>query len=109
MLPVNTSVQDVISAVVKPGGDHVLVKMNSAGGQDGARATCVALCPSSMMKIPLCALISHRKSAAEVGRGCGFHRAGGQRETLHLHKQPSGETGQFSTPTKGDSIENSQA
>lgn len=33
MLPVNTSVQDVISAVVKPGGDHVLVKMNSAGGQ----------------------------------------------------------------------------
>ncbi|XP_056896342.1 rap guanine nucleotide exchange factor 3 isoform X3 [Takifugu flavidus] len=31
MLPVNTTVQDVISAVVKPGGDHVLVKMNSAG------------------------------------------------------------------------------
>lgn len=32
MLPVNTTAQDVISAVVKPGGDHVLVKMNSAGG-----------------------------------------------------------------------------
>lgn len=31
MLPVNTSVQDVMSAIVKPGGDHVLVKMNSAG------------------------------------------------------------------------------
>ncbi|XP_034446096.1 rap guanine nucleotide exchange factor 3 isoform X2 [Hippoglossus hippoglossus] len=31
MLPVNTSVQDVMSAVVKPGGDHVLVKMNSSG------------------------------------------------------------------------------
>ncbi|XP_029011620.1 rap guanine nucleotide exchange factor 3 [Betta splendens] len=31
MLHVNTSVQDVISAIVKPGGDHVLVKMNSAG------------------------------------------------------------------------------
>lgn len=33
MLPVNTSVQDVMSAVVKPGGDHILVKMNSAGGE----------------------------------------------------------------------------
>lgn len=32
MLPVNTSVQDVMSAVVKPGGDHILVKMNSMGG-----------------------------------------------------------------------------
>ncbi|KAM7411336.1 hypothetical protein PAMA_021364 [Pampus argenteus] len=31
MLPVNTSVQDVMSSIVKPGGDHVLVKMNSAG------------------------------------------------------------------------------
>ncbi|XP_062284047.1 rap guanine nucleotide exchange factor 3 isoform X2 [Scomber scombrus] len=31
MLPVNTSVQNVMSAIVKPGGDHVLVKMNSAG------------------------------------------------------------------------------
>ncbi|XP_056131448.1 rap guanine nucleotide exchange factor 3 isoform X2 [Lampris incognitus] len=31
VLPVNTSVQDVMSAIVKPGGDHVLVKMNSMG------------------------------------------------------------------------------
>ncbi|CAJ1084561.1 rap guanine nucleotide exchange factor 3 isoform X1 [Xyrichtys novacula] len=31
MLPVNSSVQEVMSAVVKPGGDHVLVKMNSTG------------------------------------------------------------------------------
>ncbi|XP_078144263.1 rap guanine nucleotide exchange factor 3 isoform X1 [Centroberyx gerrardi] len=31
MLPVNTSVQDVMSAMVNPGGDHVLVKMNSMG------------------------------------------------------------------------------
>ncbi|KAM9343739.1 rap guanine nucleotide exchange factor 3 isoform 2-T2 [Pholidichthys leucotaenia] len=31
MLPVNASVQDVMSAIVKPGGDHVLVKMNSTG------------------------------------------------------------------------------
>ncbi|XP_041654878.1 rap guanine nucleotide exchange factor 3 isoform X2 [Cheilinus undulatus] len=31
MLPVNASVQEVMSAVVKPGGDHVLVKMNSTG------------------------------------------------------------------------------
>nr|XP_015822566.2 rap guanine nucleotide exchange factor 3 isoform X1 [Nothobranchius furzeri] len=31
MLPVNSSVQDVMSALVKPVGDHVLVKMNSAG------------------------------------------------------------------------------
>uniref|UniRef100_A0AAQ6AFA7 Rap guanine nucleotide exchange factor (GEF) 3 n=1 Tax=Amphiprion ocellaris TaxID=80972 RepID=A0AAQ6AFA7_AMPOC len=31
MLPVNTSVQDVMAAIVKPGGDHVLVKMNSTG------------------------------------------------------------------------------
>uniref|UniRef100_A0A4W6FKV6 Rap guanine nucleotide exchange factor 3 n=1 Tax=Lates calcarifer TaxID=8187 RepID=A0A4W6FKV6_LATCA len=33
MLPVNTSVQDVMSAIVKPGGDHILVKMNSTGAQ----------------------------------------------------------------------------
>uniref|UniRef100_A0AAQ4NRD4 Rap guanine nucleotide exchange factor (GEF) 3 n=1 Tax=Gasterosteus aculeatus aculeatus TaxID=481459 RepID=A0AAQ4NRD4_GASAC len=32
MLPVNTSVKDVMSAIVKPGGDHILVKMNSMGG-----------------------------------------------------------------------------
>uniref|UniRef100_A0A8D0AHI8 Rap guanine nucleotide exchange factor 3 n=1 Tax=Sander lucioperca TaxID=283035 RepID=A0A8D0AHI8_SANLU len=32
MLPVNTSVQDVLSAIVKPGTDHILVKMNSTGG-----------------------------------------------------------------------------
>ncbi|XP_056242052.1 rap guanine nucleotide exchange factor 3 isoform X1 [Seriola aureovittata] len=31
MLPVNASVQDVMSAIVKPGGDHILVKMNSTG------------------------------------------------------------------------------
>lgn len=34
MLPVNTSVQDVMSATVEPGGDHILVKMNSTGGGD---------------------------------------------------------------------------
>jgi hypothetical protein len=32
MLPVNTSVQEVMSSLVNPGGDHVLVKMNSKGG-----------------------------------------------------------------------------
>uniref|UniRef100_A0A4W5LTH5 Rap guanine nucleotide exchange factor 3 n=1 Tax=Hucho hucho TaxID=62062 RepID=A0A4W5LTH5_9TELE len=32
MLPVNTSVQEVMSSLVNPGGDHVLVKMNSMGG-----------------------------------------------------------------------------
>uniref|UniRef100_A0A3Q2SYK3 Rap guanine nucleotide exchange factor 3 n=1 Tax=Fundulus heteroclitus TaxID=8078 RepID=A0A3Q2SYK3_FUNHE len=31
MLPVNTSVQEVMSAIVKAEGDHVLVKMNSTG------------------------------------------------------------------------------
>ncbi|KAA8591313.1 hypothetical protein FQN60_002256 [Etheostoma spectabile] len=31
MLPVNTSVQEVLSAIVKPGTDHILVKMNSMG------------------------------------------------------------------------------
>ncbi|XP_037539736.1 rap guanine nucleotide exchange factor 3 [Nematolebias whitei] len=31
MLPVDSPVQEVMSAVVKPGGDHVLVKMNSSG------------------------------------------------------------------------------
>ncbi|KAM9751260.1 rap guanine nucleotide exchange factor 3 isoform 3-T3 [Menidia menidia] len=31
MLPVDTSVQDAMAAIVKPGGDHVLVKMNSTG------------------------------------------------------------------------------
>ncbi|KAK2851819.1 hypothetical protein Q5P01_008095 [Channa striata] len=31
MLPVDSSVQDVISAIVKPGGDQILVKVNSSG------------------------------------------------------------------------------
>lgn len=31
MLPVNTAVQDVMSVMLKPGSNHVLVKMNSAG------------------------------------------------------------------------------
>ncbi|KAL4623680.1 rap guanine nucleotide exchange factor 3-like isoform X2 [Arapaima gigas] len=31
MLPVNTSVQELITSLVDPGEDHVLVKMNSAG------------------------------------------------------------------------------
>lgn len=56
MLPVNTTVQDVISAVAKPGGDHVLVKMNSAGGlhvATGARAVPPAFCQSCMMEILL--------------------------------------------------------
>lgn len=34
MLPVSASVQDVVSATVKPGGDHVLIKMNSTGGEN---------------------------------------------------------------------------
>uniref|UniRef100_A0A3Q1JP95 Rap guanine nucleotide exchange factor (GEF) 3 n=1 Tax=Anabas testudineus TaxID=64144 RepID=A0A3Q1JP95_ANATE len=41
MLPINTSVQDVISAIVKPGGDHILVKMNSTGAQLKLDATAV--------------------------------------------------------------------
>lgn len=36
MLPVDASVQDVISAVGKPGGDQVLVRMNSAGGREAS-------------------------------------------------------------------------
>lgn len=32
MLPVNSSVQDIMDVVVHPGEDHVLVKMNSSGG-----------------------------------------------------------------------------
>ncbi|KAM9505273.1 rap guanine nucleotide exchange factor 3 isoform 7-T9 [Salvelinus alpinus] len=31
MLPVNTSVQEMMSSLVNPGGDHALVKMNSMG------------------------------------------------------------------------------
>ncbi|XP_066527981.1 rap guanine nucleotide exchange factor 3 isoform X2 [Hoplias malabaricus] len=31
MLPVNSSVQDIMASLVNPGGDHVLVKMNSSG------------------------------------------------------------------------------
>uniref|UniRef100_A0A672G7K1 Rap guanine nucleotide exchange factor 3-like n=1 Tax=Salarias fasciatus TaxID=181472 RepID=A0A672G7K1_SALFA len=63
MLPVNTSVQEVMAAVVKPGGDHILVKMNSAGGETGqlkldATAVYTALglnerlfiCPSSQVE-----------------------------------------------------------
>lgn len=50
MLPVNTTVQDVLSAVGKP-GDHVLVKMNSAGGLRVVTAVPPAACPSSTMEI----------------------------------------------------------
>uniref|UniRef100_A0A665VXL1 Rap guanine nucleotide exchange factor 3-like n=1 Tax=Echeneis naucrates TaxID=173247 RepID=A0A665VXL1_ECHNA len=41
MLPVNTSVQDVMSAIVTPGGDHILVRMNSTGAQLKLDATAV--------------------------------------------------------------------
>lgn len=33
MLPVNSTVQDIMSSLVGPDGEHVLVKMNSAGGR----------------------------------------------------------------------------
>jgi len=32
MLPVNTSVQEVLSAAAEPAADYVLVKINSVGG-----------------------------------------------------------------------------
>lgn len=32
MLPVNSSVQDIIDVLEHPGEDHVLVRMNSSGG-----------------------------------------------------------------------------
>uniref|UniRef100_A0A8C3AQ38 Rap guanine nucleotide exchange factor 3 n=1 Tax=Cyclopterus lumpus TaxID=8103 RepID=A0A8C3AQ38_CYCLU len=41
MLAVNTSVKDVLSAIVKSGGDHILVKMNSTGAQLKLDATAV--------------------------------------------------------------------
>lgn len=51
MLPVNTSVQEVMSATVKPGGDHILVKMNSTGGE------CSTL-PASVTKFSLLGFVS---------------------------------------------------
>ena len=36
----------------------------------------------------------HRKSSAEAGCHCGLHSAGTQRETVHLHEQPSGSAGE---------------
>lgn len=97
MLPVNTTVQDVISAAVKPGGDHVLLKMNSAGGQPlvtGASSSILPVQHDGKCLFFFNGLIPHRKSSAEAGRRWRLHGAGGQRETLHLHKQPSGETGE---------------
>uniref|UniRef100_A0A3B3VBA8 Rap guanine nucleotide exchange factor 3 n=1 Tax=Poecilia latipinna TaxID=48699 RepID=A0A3B3VBA8_9TELE len=41
MLPVSSSVQEVMSAIVKADGDHVLVKMNSSGAQLKLDATAV--------------------------------------------------------------------
>lgn len=38
----------------------------------------------------------HRESPAEAGCHCSLHSAGNQRETLHLHKQPSGTAGKES-------------
>uniref|UniRef100_A0AAX7U3K2 Rap guanine nucleotide exchange factor (GEF) 3 n=1 Tax=Astatotilapia calliptera TaxID=8154 RepID=A0AAX7U3K2_ASTCA len=41
MLPVNTSVQEIMSALGKAGEDHVLIKMNSTGAQLKLDATAV--------------------------------------------------------------------
>lgn len=112
MLPVNASVQDVMSAIVKPGGDHILIKMNSTGG-----GTCVMMTQSAKKKKICHVLIhqlssdssccslsvhyaqsvsvwtSHRKSSAQAGCHRRLHSPGAQRETFHLYKQPSGTIG----------------
>lgn len=46
MLPVNTSVQDVMSSMVTPGGNHVLVKMNSTGDRVQLKLEATAVCTS---------------------------------------------------------------
>ncbi|KAI1897055.1 hypothetical protein AGOR_G00079180 [Albula goreensis] len=46
MLPVSTSVQDLMSSLVNPGGDHVLVKMNSAGDRAQLKLDATAVCTS---------------------------------------------------------------
>lgn len=105
MLPVNTSVQDVMSAIVKPGGDHVLVKMNSTGGGETEKThlvlkdiVCYCKCVRRKTTEPSSSVRSsfdpHRKSSAEAGCHCGLHSAGTQRETVHLHEQPSGSAGE---------------
>uniref|UniRef100_A0A4W4DYV1 Rap guanine nucleotide exchange factor (GEF) 3 n=1 Tax=Electrophorus electricus TaxID=8005 RepID=A0A4W4DYV1_ELEEL len=40
VLPVDSSVQDIMSVLVNPGGDHVMVKMNSSGGKAPPSLTC---------------------------------------------------------------------
>uniref|UniRef100_A0AAY4CIC7 Rap guanine nucleotide exchange factor (GEF) 3 n=1 Tax=Denticeps clupeoides TaxID=299321 RepID=A0AAY4CIC7_9TELE len=47
LLPVNLSVEDVISAMVNPGGGHILVKMNSSGGK--RHRSILAGCPSTII------------------------------------------------------------
>uniref|UniRef100_A0A4W4E036 Rap guanine nucleotide exchange factor (GEF) 3 n=1 Tax=Electrophorus electricus TaxID=8005 RepID=A0A4W4E036_ELEEL len=42
VLPVDSSVQDIMSVLVNPGGDHVMVKMNSSGGKLKLDATAVS-------------------------------------------------------------------
>lgn len=39
-------------------------------------------------------LNAHRKSSVKAGCDCSLHSPGTQRETVHLHKQPSGTTGE---------------
>uniref|UniRef100_A0AAR2LHH2 Rap guanine nucleotide exchange factor (GEF) 3 n=1 Tax=Pygocentrus nattereri TaxID=42514 RepID=A0AAR2LHH2_PYGNA len=60
MLPVNTSVQDIMSVLVNPGGDHVLVKMNSSGGKNDilscSRATAVSMSLGLNERLFLCSV-----------------------------------------------------
>lgn len=114
MLPVNASVQDVMSAIVKPGGDHILIKMNSTGGgtclmtyreckrrnlsnchvvihQLSSDSSCCSLSVHYAQSVSV--WTSHRKSSAQAGCHCSLHSPGAQWEALHLYKQPSGTIG----------------
>ncbi|XP_034028997.1 rap guanine nucleotide exchange factor 3 isoform X2 [Thalassophryne amazonica] len=44
ILPVNSSVHDVLTAADRPGGDHVLVKMNSTGERAQLKLDATAVC-----------------------------------------------------------------
>lgn len=46
------------------------------------------------VKITLFPMTAHRKSSAKAGCYCSLHRPGTQRETVHLHNQRSGTTGE---------------
>lgn len=98
VLPVNASVRDVLRALAPRLGrdrerEHVLVKVNSAGGEGAPRGGLVPVA-SRDLSPPPSPFPARRQSGAAAGRRGSFHSAGAQREALRGQQGRAGQPGE---------------